>query len=160
MSPIDLLSAAVLSVESVCSGDVRLCSEHRVSDRCDHAGERVSDGEDTVAEAASKNKHSSSLEAECAAVICSDTLHHLLVSVDCQWCRLYVFAVGSLSGITKRLLSILAVPGGHVPSNGLLILLAKSTENIPPKAAAACHAGEFSRRTTETSQTIGSHAYC
>ena len=161
VSSIDLLSAAVLSVESVCFGDVRLCGEHCVSDRCDHAGERVSDCEDTVAEAASKNDVSpSSLEAECAAVICSDTLHHLLVSVDCQWCRLYVFTVGYLFGITKRLLSILAVHGRHVPSNGLLILLAKSTENIPPKATAACHAGEFSHRTTETSQTIGSHVYC
>ena len=129
MSPIDLLSAAVLSVESVCSGDVRFCSEHRVSDRCDHAGERVSDCEDTVAEATSKNKHSSSLEAECAAVICSDALHHLLGARDHQRTRQYILAVGSLSRVARRLFLDSAVPGGHVSSDGHIAVLAKFYKN-------------------------------
>ena len=130
VSLVDLLSAAVLPVESVCSGDVRLCGEHCGADRRDHAGERVSDRENTVAEATSKDDVSSSaLEVECAAVICGDPVHHLLVSVDGEWRRLHVLAVGSVSGTARRLFSLLAVHGGHVSSDGLVAVLAKFHKN-------------------------------
>lgn len=127
---VDLLSAAVLFVESVRCGDVRLCGEHCPSDRRDHTGERVSDREDPVAEATSKNDVSpSALEVECAAVVGGDSVHHLLVSFDGQRSGVHVLAVGPVAGAARRLLSVLAVHGRHVPPDRLVALLAKCKKN-------------------------------
>ena len=90
---IDLLSAAVLSVESVRSGDVRLCGEHCSSDRRDHGSERVSDRANTVAEATPTREHPSSLEVESTAVVGGAALHHLLDASDRQRTRLHIFGV-------------------------------------------------------------------
>ena len=93
---IDLLSAAVLFVESVRSGDVRLCGEHCSSDRRDHGSERVSDRANTVAEATPTREHPSALEVESTAVVGGAALHHLLDASDRQRARRYFLSIESL----------------------------------------------------------------
>jgi hypothetical protein len=129
VSSIDLLSAAVLSVESICCRDVRLCGEHRRSDRYHCSSERVFDCTNRVAEATSKSKHPSALEVNGAAFVGRDALHHLLGARDHQWAHRYLFAIGSLCCSARKLFLDSHVPGGYVSSDGLIAVLAEFHKN-------------------------------